>query len=137
MSCCQGRQTGEDGGPAHGGDGAAATLPLVLRMLISMLSCSRFRRAHPIASSLQGSTGPQSRPGAVAGTMADFTRYVANKLSGEWSASNVSGVLTDTIIDVSRPPEQAAVREITSGFFWMLLLLLFGAVRALPGTRMM
>ena len=43
--------------------------------------------------------------------MADFTRYVANKLSGEWSASNVSGVLTDTIIDVSRRPGQPAVRD--------------------------
>jgi hypothetical protein len=43
--------------------------------------------------------------------MADFTRYVANKLSGEWSASNVSGVLTDTIIDVSRRPVQPAVPD--------------------------
>ncbi len=33
-------------------------------------------------------------------TMSDLSRFVANKLSGEWSASNVSGVLTDVIIEV-------------------------------------
>lgn len=32
--------------------------------------------------------------------MSDLSRFVANKLSGEWSASNVSGVLTDVIIEV-------------------------------------
>lgn len=33
-------------------------------------------------------------------TMSDLSRFVANKLNGEWSASNVSGVLTDVIIEV-------------------------------------
>ena len=32
--------------------------------------------------------------------MTDFSRFVATKLSGEWSASNVSGMLTDTILEV-------------------------------------
>lgn len=36
--------------------------------------------------------------------MSDFTRFVTNKLSGEWSASNVSGVLTDVIIEVRPLP---------------------------------
>ncbi|KAL4439992.1 hypothetical protein ABPG75_002993 [Micractinium tetrahymenae] len=31
--------------------------------------------------------------------MADFSRFVANKLNGEWSASNVSSMLTDTILE--------------------------------------
>ena len=32
--------------------------------------------------------------------MSDLSRFVAQKLSGEWSAGNVAGVLTDVIIEV-------------------------------------
>lgn len=35
--------------------------------------------------------------------MADFSRFVSNKLNGEWSASNVSSMLTDTILEVGLP----------------------------------
>jgi hypothetical protein len=40
--------------------------------------------------------------------MSDFTRFVTNKLSGEWSAGNVSGVLTEVIIEVRPPAPQQA-----------------------------
>lgn len=32
--------------------------------------------------------------------MSDLSRFVAQKLNGEWSAGNVAGVLTDVIIEV-------------------------------------
>jgi hypothetical protein len=34
--------------------------------------------------------------------MSDFTRFVTAKLSGEWSAASVAGVLTDIIIEARR-----------------------------------
>lgn len=40
--------------------------------------------------------------------MADLSRFVAAKLSGEWSAGNVAGVLTDVVIEVKAPPRPQA-----------------------------
>ena len=40
--------------------------------------------------------------------MSDLTRFVANKLNGDWSASNVSGMLTDTILEVSGTSDRVA-----------------------------
>jgi hypothetical protein len=47
--------------------------------------------------------------------MTDFTRFVTNKLSGEWSASNVSGVLTDVIIEVPASHRRQRVYRLGPG----------------------
>ena len=36
----------------------------------------------------------------ITATMSDFALRIADKLSGDWSASNVASLLNDTIIDV-------------------------------------
>lgn len=47
--------------------------------------------------------------------MSDLSRFVANKLSGEWSAGNVAGVLTDVIIEVRLGAWQGSYKPRAAG----------------------